>query len=104
MKFEANRGLLVINEKKRKTLFVEDIAYLQSNVNYTAIYLISGKMVYVPFSLMKIDRLINSVGFVRVHQSYLVNQSLIAAICPTEVHLINNITLPVSRRHKKNLS
>ncbi|PWK27154.1 two-component system LytT family response regulator [Arcicella aurantiaca] len=103
MTFDANRGLLTINEKKRKSILVNNIVYLQSNINYTAIYLRDGKMIYVPFSLSKIDRLISSVGFVRIHQSYLVNDDAIAAICPTEIHLVNNTVLPVSRRHKKNL-
>ena len=104
MLFDANRGLLIINEKKRKSILVDNICYLQSNINYTAIYLKSKKMIYVPFSLMKIDRLICSQGFVRIHQSFLVNQDTIAAITPKEVHLIDNTILPVSRRHKKNLS
>lgn len=104
MIYDANRGLLIINEKKRKSILVDNICYLQSNVNYTAIYLKNKKMIYVPFSLMKIDRLISNQGFVRIHQSFLVNQDTIAAISSKEVHLSDNTILPISRRHKKNLA
>lgn len=103
MNFDANRGLLIINEKKRKSILVDNIDYLQANVNYTFIYLKSKKTVYVPFSLMKIDRLISAQGFVRIHQSFLVNQNSIAAISSKELFLTDNTILPISRRHKKNL-
>ena len=84
-------------------VLVHDIVYCQSDNNYTFIYLKNNKKILVSKPLKEYDDLITDEGFLRIHQSYLINQNEIQSFNKSQqtVTLCNGIVLPVSSRKKE---
>lgn len=57
---------------------VDQIMHLQSDVNYTHIFITSGKKLTAPKTLKYFEDLLDSDHFFRVHKSHLVNVSFIS--------------------------
>ncbi len=52
---------------------VSDIMRCDSNINYTTIFLISGKKITVAKTLKEFEEILSFAGFFRVHNSHLIN-------------------------------
>jgi two-component system, LytTR family, response regulator len=77
-----------------------DIIRCESDSNYTHIYLSKGKKVIVSKTLKEIEEKLKDLGFVRLHQSHLVNLSYIAKLHKgdnTYITLKNGDNIPISR-------
>ncbi|AYQ31645.1 LytTR family transcriptional regulator [Runella sp. SP2] len=79
------------------------IVYMQSEVNYTRLFLKSGKSYLESKTLKHFNEVLGNVDFVRIHKSYLVNAKHIVAMTPDNVLLLNGEELPISRRKRRAL-
>ncbi len=100
-----------INEKKDYTYFkvsgklvkVEhgDILYAQSIKDYIMLYTISGNLI-VHMTMKYLGELLPEEQFIRVHRSYLVNQSHINVIGKNQIQL-NDTEIPIGEHYKEML-
>ncbi len=82
---------------------LDDIIRCESDSNNTMFYLKEGKKVFVTKTLKYFSDLLKPYGFLRVHQSHLVNLQYINAFIKTDggyLMLTNGKSVPVSVRKK----
>jgi two-component system LytT family response regulator len=82
---------------------VDDIVYAQADSNYTTIVLNNTKQIIVSKPLKEYEELLADKGFLRIHQSYLVNTSYVQFFDKIEhtLQLNTNAVLPVASRKKE---
>jgi DNA-binding LytR/AlgR family response regulator len=78
-----------------------NIIYLQSEVNYTRIFLRDGKSYLESKTLKYFNSILEDPSFIRIHKSYLVNRTQVLSISPDYVLLRNGMELPISRRKRR---
>ncbi|TMM57417.1 response regulator transcription factor [Maribacter algarum] len=79
-------------------IFFNDVAYVQALQNYVIIYTSHGK--FMPLLTMKrMEELLGSEKFIRVHKSYLVAVDKIRSIESTRIKL-EGAEIPLSRNYK----
>ncbi len=82
---------------------VQDIIYCESENNYTNFFLTNGKSILVSKPIKKYDEILSEVGFMRVHQSFLVNMNHLKEYDKSDggfLIMINGKNIPVSTRQK----
>lgn len=82
---------------------VKDIIHCVSDNTYTTFYFSNKEKLLVSKSLSEFETILDKFGFVRVHQSHLVNVNCIKRIEKTEgglVYLNDGSSVPVSSRRK----
>lgn len=83
---------------------IDDIMYCQSDKGYTTFLLKDGQKILVSKGLKDYDELLEPYGFVRCHQSYLVNMTYVKKYYKEGyLHLQNNEDIPVSSRKKEEI-
>ncbi|MCB0734007.1 MAG: response regulator transcription factor [Flavobacteriales bacterium] len=95
---------MVLNtQDKLHIVRLTDIVRCESDVNYTHIYLNTGERVLVTKTLKEYDDLLSEHGFIRAHQSHLVNSNYIKEFVKSDGGHLNLTTggyVPVSTRRK----
>jgi DNA-binding LytR/AlgR family response regulator len=101
----------IISEEKKYTYFkvsgklvkVEhsNILYAQSIKDYIMLYTMSGNLI-VHMTMKYLNELLPENLFIRVHRSYLVNQSHITIIGKSQIQL-NGIEIPIGEHYKETL-
>ncbi|AXE16594.1 hypothetical protein DR864_02045 [Runella rosea] len=81
-----------------RTIDIQSIMYLQSEVNYTRFFAKDGKTYLEAKTLKHFDKVLEDTEFIRIHKSYLVNRNCIVSMTSDFVLLKNGVQLPVSRR------
>ncbi|MCB9194213.1 MAG: response regulator transcription factor [Flavobacteriales bacterium] len=89
-------------------MHLDDILYCKSDDNYTEVHFREGlgKPLVICRPLKELDELLDGRGFIRIHQSYLVNIKHIKRYhrgLGGELTLTNGRRLPVSKRKKEGL-
>lgn len=82
---------------------IEDIIRCQSDNNYTTFYLKDNTKILVSKTLKYYADMLKNNGFIRVHQSHLINKSQIKEFIKSDggyIILNNNMNIPVSVRKK----
>jgi two-component system LytT family response regulator len=85
---------------------ISEIVYCKSDNAYTSFFLTSGEVIIVSKNLKEYSQMLNDYGFLRPHQSYLVNLKYIKKVDKSDggfVVLKNGKEIPVSVRQKKKL-
>lgn len=85
---------------------VKDIVYIESEGNYSKIYLETGERIIVSNPLKCYHEILKDFGFYRVHKSYLINLDLIRRFEKAEggyVILETNAKIPVASRKREEL-
>lgn len=84
---------------------VKDIVRFQSEGSYTEVFLNDGKKIVVSRLIKEFDELLARDGFLRVHQSHLINPDYIFFFEKSESFLTmkDESTVPVSTRKKESL-
>ena len=80
-----------------------DIVRLESDSNYSNIYLLGGTKITVSKTLKDFEELLSDHGFIRVHQSHLVNTIHIIRYVKGEggiVYMVDGSQVDISRRSK----
>lgn len=82
---------------------IDNIVYAQADSNYTTIVLHNDKQIIVSKPLKEYEELLADKGFLRIHQSYLVNINYIQFFDKIEhtLQLTTNVVLPVASRKKE---
>ncbi|HOY41254.1 MAG TPA: LytTR family DNA-binding domain-containing protein [Chitinophagales bacterium] len=81
---------------------INDIVYAKSSNNYTEVYFANKEKVFVAKTMLDYEKMLDSFGFFRIHQSYLVNFKYVVRFDTEELelHLTSGEALPVSNRKK----
>lgn len=83
---------------------LDDIIRLQADGSYTTFYIAERKPVVVSKNLKEYDSLLENNGFIRTHQSHLVNSKFIVCYHKTDggsLGLIDKTQVPVATRFKE---
>jgi len=83
---------------------IEDIIRLQADGAYTTFYLIGNKQIVVSKNLKEYESLLHQNGFIRTHQSHLVNAKYIVCYHKSDggsLALSDKSTVPVATRFKE---
>lgn len=82
---------------------LEQILFLQADINYTQIFLSCGRTLISGFNLKKYEDFFERENFLRVHRSYLINRDHIQHYdsCSANVYLTNGTVIGVSRRRRE---
>jgi two-component system LytT family response regulator len=89
--------------EKIQVVELKDIIRCESNVNYTVFYFKSGEKLLVTKTLKFYDQLLSPSGFLRVHQSHLINVSHIHEYVKADggyIIMANQENVPISARKK----
>jgi two-component system LytT family response regulator len=106
----AKETSVAINKITLKTLDnihivkIADIIYCQADRNYTTFYLLGGEKIIVSKNLREYEELLPKGGFMRPHQSYLVNLNHIIRYEKGDSHLLvcsEECNVPVSLRKRE---
>ncbi|WP_282035568.1 LytR/AlgR family response regulator transcription factor [Saccharicrinis aurantiacus] len=90
-----------------ETLFIckiQDLNYCKSDNSYTTFYINDQKPIVVSKSIKEYEALLSEHGFIRPHQSFLVNINAISKIDKTDggfIIMSDNTEIPVSKRRKQ---
>jgi len=82
---------------------LKDIIRLEAMTNYTYFYFADGSKLLITKTLKEYDKMLSDSGFVRVHQSHLINMAHVQAYVKTEggyILMKNEEIVPVSVRKK----
>ena len=84
---------------------VDEITRCESDGSYTHVYLENGSRIMVSKLLKEFDQLLTQDGFVRVHQSHLVNLEYLSYFRRSENNIVmkDEASVPVSTRKKEEL-
>lgn len=81
----------------------QKIVYIQSLREYLK-YQLAGKKLIVYGSLTREEENLATIGFLRIHKSYLVNKNHISRISGNQVFLSTEENIPIGRAYKHNLA
>ena len=86
----------------RDFIHIDDIIFVQSDGNYSTIYLKNNQKKVVTKKLKDINNLLPENSFFRTHNSYIVNLNKIKEFLKNEGYLImeSNHKIPVARQRK----
>jgi two-component system, LytTR family, response regulator len=96
-------GNLIPFPDQRGLQFIKacDILYMKSESNYTHVYFVNGRKMFLSKTMKRLFTYLPEKQFVRIHHSYVVNKEFITSLKRTELILNEIIHLPVSRRFDK---
>src|SRR5699024_10696646 len=86
---------------------VSEIIYCQSQSNYTLIFLENGKKIMFSKTLKETEATMANYGFLRIHQSYLINPNHMRKYVRNDggfITMDNGIDLPISNANRKLVS
>ncbi len=98
-KSTESQKLVIIDGKKKHFLEKESLLYIKSDRDYLEYHHKEGTIVSLG-ALRKEEERLKSKGFIRVHNSYIVNFEHIKQINSTTVQ-IENVEIPLGRSYKK---
>jgi two-component system, LytTR family, response regulator len=94
--------LTILGQSGREHIPAEEILYLQADINYTMIHLLSKTKRIVSFTLRKVEERITGNDFIRINRGLSINRSHLQKVNSLDnklfVTLSNGQVLPVSRR------
>lgn len=78
------------------------ITHLEADINYTVFHLLGGEKTVSSYTLKHFEELLRqeNSNFIRIHRGYMVNLSHIISKTESDVTLIGNVVIPVSRRRR----
>jgi two-component system, LytTR family, response regulator len=94
--FSPKEGIFFCEAKQE--FYSHEIVLLVASVNYTYVYLQSGKVLTVSKTLKKFEKPLTNIGFLRIHKSAIINPAFMDNHSPKEVTMQNGKVIKVSRR------
>ena len=95
--------LALNSQDKIKIVKVDEVVRCESSGSYTLFYMADGEEILVTRTLKEYDKLLSDHGFLRVHQTHLVNLNFIKEYIKSDggyLMLSNGKDIPVSSRKK----
>ena len=98
-----NKSIRIHQANRIITASPQDILYIQSENNYSRLFLKNGVQYYTSRTLKSWAKELSSSDFLRCHRTYLVNQSAVTEVNRTKsiILLHGEIAIPTSRRFQK---
>lgn len=102
---KQKRKIVLKTMERIYSVDISDIIRMESDGNYTKVFLRDGKRIMVSKTMKEFDELLTDAGFVRVHHSHLINMNHLFFFEKSEGHLVmkDNSIVPVSNRKKDQL-
>jgi two-component system LytT family response regulator len=98
LKNEIEPTIAVPQSQEIILLKISQIIYLEAANNYTLIYSTTNEKLIISKGIYYFQELLGETGFIRVHQSYLVNQNYIRSIRKdSTLELMNKKIVPISK-------
>jgi len=103
--FNANNNqkkITISTEGKLIFLKLEDILFVESDGNYSTLFLTENQKLLVTKKLKEIDNLLPDKNFFRIHNSYIINLDKIKEFLKTEGYVVmeSGHKIPVARQRK----
>ena len=100
-KFDKKR-ITINTDGKLLFLDVDDIIYVESDGNYSTLFLADHKKLVITKKLKEVDALLPEHYFFRIHNSYIINLGKIKAFIKNEGYVVmdSNHKIPVARQRK----
>ncbi|MEE9438041.1 MAG: LytTR family DNA-binding domain-containing protein [Saprospiraceae bacterium] len=89
--------------EKIVVIAIKDIIRMEAMTNYTQFFFVDGTKLLITKTLKEYDKMLGESGFVRVHQSHLINMDQVKAYVKTEggyITMKDDSMVPVSIRKK----
>lgn len=98
----SNKKITITADGKLIFLEPAEIVFIESDGNYSSIFLNTGKKIVITKKLKEVNELLPEDHFFRIHNSYIVNLDKIKEFYKTDgyVMLEGNHKIPVSRQKK----
>lgn len=98
--------LLTLNARQNKRVAIDQILFLEGDVNYTHFYFQFRKRTVVSRSLKYFEADLLLHGFLRIHRSYIVNSRFVksANLLENTLTLMDGTVLRVARRRIKEIA
>lgn len=90
--------------KETRFVFTRDVMYCEASNNYTTFFLADEEKITVSKPIYEFDEMLAGYGFLRCHQSFLVNKAFIKSFIKEDggfLLLTNKTQIPVSRNKKE---
>lgn len=100
-----NRKLVLRTINTVHVVEIDRIMHCESDRNYTVFYLVDGEKILISRSMKEFDELLEGHGFLRVHNSHLLNLNYLSKFMRDELICIlkDNTTIPVAYRKRDEL-
>jgi two-component system LytT family response regulator len=101
--FRAARRIALNTLEKIHIVNVEEILRCESDINYTMFHFTDSNKLLVTKTLKEFDKLLSDHGFIRVHQSHLINTNFIKEFLKSSGYIVmkDGTKVPVSTRKKQ---
>ena len=101
--FRATRRIALNTLEKIHIVNVEEIFRCESDINYTMFHFTDATKLLVTKTLKEFDKLLSDNGFIRVHQSHLINTNFIKEFLKSSGYIVmkDGTKIPVSTRKKQ---
>lgn len=102
---KSKRKIILKTMERIYSVDLNDVSRLESDGGYTKVYLIDGKRIMVSRTMKEFEDLLTDVGFLRVHNSHLINMNYLYCFEKTEGHIVmkDESIVPVSNRKREHL-
>ena len=96
---------LTLNARSNQRVNLDQILYLEGDVNYTSFHFQSRKRTIIAHSLKHFEADLLPRGFLRIHRSYIVNSRFVksANLLESTLMLKDGTVLKVARRRVKEI-
>lgn len=97
---KSDHRIAIASLKEIRLVPVSDIVRCESDNTYTLFHLQTDEKILSTSSILHYEELLSEYGFLRCHQSHLVNRKYIRSLLKSDgyyLSLNNNVTIPVSR-------
>lgn len=100
---QHQRKVVFKTQEKIYSIDTPDIVRFESEGSYTTVYLTEGKKIIVSKIIKEFEEMLTSEGFIRVHQSHLINRNHIFCFEKQDnvITMKDGSTVPVSTRKKE---
>jgi two-component system LytT family response regulator len=98
-----SKKILLAIPKGYKMMNVDDIIYCKSSGRYIIIYPYGETPIVITQSLRSFENKFSMYGYIRIHDSYIINIQYLDTYKNGEVHLIDGTKLKVSRTRRSEL-
>jgi two-component system, LytTR family, response regulator len=97
---------LLINARQNRRVSLDQILYLEGDINYTSFHFQFRKRTLIAHSLKYFEADLLPRGFLRIHRSYIVNSRFVksANLLENTLTLVDGTVLRVARRRVKEVS
>jgi len=103
-RFNTQKRIAIHDQHEIKYVLIDSIVCCQADNSYTSFYLTNeSKAIVVSKSIAEYEQLLTLYGFVRIHQSWLINKNHIESFKKADggyLVMNNKMSIPVSRQRK----